>query len=231
MWEATLTTQHRGEHLAGPRPFSSHLRKNTIPRNLAERTKTMRTTVTSTAILVLLCGIVAPPAHAQKGMGEQTGVGRQAVRPEVVSLSGKVLATETGPCEKTTGPADVGSHFLLVTPKGKKLNIHLGPAAVDYIVEQLTVGKKVTVHAFRTAKMPHNHYVAQALTLDGTTIRLRDEGLRPFWALGGRASSGRGGPPYGPGMRQGPPWRNGFGYGPGQGRGWGRGGGHGWGRR
>ena len=192
----------------------------------------MRTTVTHIALLVLLCGIVAPRAHAQKGMGERTGVGRRAVKPEVVSLSGKVLATETGPCEKTTGPADVGSHFLLVTPKGKKLNVHLGPAAVvNHIVEQLTVGKKVTVHAFRTAKMPVNHYVAQSLTLDGTTIRLRDEGLRPFWARGSGASSGRGGPQYGRGMRQGPAFGNGGGYGPGRGRGWGRGRGRGWGRR
>jgi len=184
------------------------------------------------AFLVLCCGVVAPRAHAQKGMGERTGLGRQAVKPEVVSLSGNVLATETGPCEKTTGPADVGSHVLLVTPKGKRLNVHLGPAAaVDYIVEQLTVGKKMTVRAFRTAKMPDNHYVAQSLTLDETTIRLRDEGLRPFWAWGNGASSGRGGPRYGPGMRQGSSWKNGGSYGPGRGRGWGRGRGRGWGRR
>jgi len=184
----------------------------------------MRTTVISTAILVLLCGIVAPPADAQKGMGEQTGVGWQAVKPKVVTLSGKVLATETGPCKNTTGSAVVGSHFLLKTPKGKKLNVHLGPAdAVDYIVEQLTVGKRVTVHAFRTAKMPDNHYVAQSLTLDGATIQLRDQGLRPCWAGSGRASYGRGGSQYGAGTWQGSRWRNGFGYGPGQGRGWGRG--------
>jgi len=183
----------------------------------------MRTPVTSTAILVLLCGIVAAPAHAQKGMGEQTGAGRESVKPEVVSLSGKVQAVETGPCENTTGPADVGAHFLLKTPKGKKLNIHLGPAAaVDYVVEQLAVGKKVTVQAFRTAKMPANHYVSQSVTLDGTTIRLRDEGLRPLWARGRGASSDRGGPQYGYGMRRGSPWRNGFGYGPGRGRGRGR---------
>ncbi len=194
----------------------------------------MRTTVTSTAILVLLCGIVTPPTYAQKGMGEQTGVGRKAVKPEVTSFSGKVLATETGPCKNTTGPADIGSHFLLKTPKGRKLNIHLGPAAaVDHIVKQLTVGKKVSVYAFRTAKMPADHYVAQSLTLDGTTIRLRDESLRPLWALGSRSASGRGGPQYGPGTGQGSPWRNGIGYGhgPGRGHGWRRGGGRGWGRR
>ncbi len=182
----------------------------------------MKVTTALTAILALSWGALAPPAHAQKGMGELSGVGRQAVKPEVVLLSGKVLATETGPCKNTTGPADVGSHFLLETPKGKKLNIHLGPAAaVDYIVEQLTVGKKVTVHAFRTNKMPDNHYVAQLLTLDGTTIRLRDEGLRPFWAGGSGAS--RGGPQYGSGR--------GRGWGRGGGHGGGRGGGRGWGRR
>lgn len=191
----------------------------------------MRTTVASTAVLLLLCGVVAPPAHAQKGAGEETGVARKAARPEVVSLSGEVLATETGPCKNTTGPAVVGSHFLLKTPKGKKLNVHLGPAAtVEYVVKQLTVGRKVTVRAFRTAKMPDNHYVAQWLTLDKTTIRLRDEALRPFWALSGRSSFGRAEPQYGPGMRQGSAWENGFGYGPGRGRGWGRGGGRGWGR-
>ena len=192
----------------------------------------MRTTVTSVAIVALWCAIVVPPAHAQKGVGEQAGIARQAVKPEVISLAGKVLVTETGPCKNTTGRAYVGSHFILKTPKGKKLNIHLGPAAVvDYIVAQLTVGKKLTVRAFRTAKMPVNHYVAQSLTLDGTTIRLRDEGLRPFWARGSGASSGRGGPQYGRGMRQGPAFGNGGGYGPGRGRGWGRGRGRGWGRR
>ena len=171
----------------------------------------------------LLWGVLAPCTHAQRGMGEPTGVARQAVKPEATSLSGEVLAVETGPCKKTTGPADVGSHFLLKTHNGKELNIHLGPAAVvDYIVEQLSVGKKVTVDVFRTAKMPTNHYVAQSLTFDGTTIRLRDEDLRPFWAGGSGASRGRGGPQYGPGMRQGSPWRNGPGYGPARGRGWGR---------
>ena len=191
----------------------------------------MRTAVTVT-IAVLVSGAVASPVHAQRGMGERTGVGRQPVKPKVVSLAGSVLATETGPCEKTTGRADAGSHVLLRTPKGTKLNIHLGPAtAVDYVVEQLTVGKKVTVHAFRTVKMPDNHYVAQSLALDGNTIRLRDEALRPFWARGNGASSDRGGPQVGRGGRQGSASGYGGGRGPGRRRGWERGSGRGWGRR
>ena len=62
-------------------------------------------------------------------MGQRTDVGRQVAKPKVVALAGTVLAVETGPCEKTTGRADIGSHFLLETSRGKKLNIHLGPAA------------------------------------------------------------------------------------------------------
>ena len=174
----------------------------------------------------LFWGVVALPAHAQKGMGEQTGVGRQAAKPEVISLSGKVLAIETGPCKTTTGRADVGSHLLLKTPKGKELNVHLGPtAAVGYIIAQLPVGKKVTVHAFRTTKMPKNHYAAQSLTFGSTTIRLRDASLRPFWAGGGAVSRGLAGSQWargkGRGFRYGPGWG-------GPGRGYGRGGPGGW---
>jgi hypothetical protein len=188
----------------------------------------MKTTMTSLAIVVLWCGAVLPRAHAQKGMGERTGVARSVAKPEVVSLSGKVLATETGPCEKTTGKAVVGSHFLLETAEGKMLNIHLGPAdAVDYIVKQLIVGKEVTVRGFRTAKMPQDHYVAQSVAFGETTVQLRDEGLRPFWAQGSGLSRGRGGPGY----ARGPGWRGGRGYGRGLGwrRGWGRG--RGWAAR
>ncbi len=170
----------------------------------------------------LLWGVVAPRAHAQKGMGEQTGVGRQAAKPEVISLAGEVLAIETGPCKTTTGRADVGSHLLLKTPKGKELNVHLGPtAAVGYIIDQLPVGKKVTVHAFRTTKMPENHYVAQSLTFGSTTIRLRDEGLRPFWAGGGAVSRGRAGSQWARGKGRGAGYGRGWG---GPGRGYGRGG-------
>jgi len=186
----------------------------------------MRTGLTSAAILVLSLGVAIPHACAQKGMGDPTGVARQAVKPKVVSLSGKVVAVETGPCEKGTGWGYVGTHFLLKMPKGQKLNIHLGPAeAVDYVTEQLQVGEKVTVDAFRTTKMSKNHYVAQSLALDGTTIRLRDETLRPTWAQSNTASRGRGRLQSVPGRGQrrgwGRGWRRGSGYGRGWGRGWG----------
>jgi hypothetical protein len=175
----------------------------------------MKTESAFAAALVLLGGLAASPASAQRGMGEATGVARQDVRPETASLSGKVLVVEIGPCETTTGRAGIGTHFLLKTPKGKELNVHLGPAdALDDVVGQLSIGKKVTVEAFRTTRMPKNHFVAQSLVVDGTSIQLRDANLRPFWAGGGSTLRGRGGPQWAPGK--------GGAFGRGSGRGYGR---------
>jgi hypothetical protein len=173
----------------------------------------------------LLWSIVASYAVAQKGMGEPTGVARQAAKPEIVALRGKVLKVKSEPCETTTGAALLGTHFLLKTSKGEKLNIHLGPASVvRQKAEELTVGEKVTVKAFRTAKMPENHFVALSVAFHGTKIELRDENLRPFWAGGGAVLPGRGEADStwrrGPGRTWRPRWQRGRGYGRGWGRGW-----------
>ena len=88
----------------------------------------MRPRIVFVAIVALLGAFVVPPAHAQKGMGDSTGMAWQAVKPEIVSFSGKILKVETEPCKKTTGRANVGTHFLLETAEAEELNIHLGPA-------------------------------------------------------------------------------------------------------
>jgi len=183
--------------------------------------------------------VLAAEIYAQKGMGDRSGVARLAVKPEVVSLSGTVLEVETGPCEKTTGRSTLGTHFLLETPDGESLNIHLGPAVdVKFVAKALAVGSTVSVEAFRTAKMPENHYTAQSVTSGDRTLVLRDENLRPVWAgrdaVGARSrpqrssefdrSYGRGyggygrGWGYGRGYRWG--WGRGAGRGPGFGPGW-----------
>ncbi len=177
----------------------------------------------------LLWSVVASCAYAQRGMGDPVGVASQAVRPEVVALSGEVLKVNTEPCKMTTGPAYLGTHFLLKTPKGEELNVHLGPAdRVSYVTEQLPLGENVTVNAFRTAKMPENHYVAQSVTFDGTTIQLRDENLRPLWARNNTALRGRGESQWVPGRGQRRDWGRGPGRGWGRGPGYGRGRGRGW---
>ncbi|NQU24539.1 MAG: hypothetical protein HQ567_24920 [Candidatus Nealsonbacteria bacterium] len=138
----------------------------------------MKTELASVVVLVLLGGLAADSASAQQGMGQATGVAMQGVRPDVVSLSGKVREIDTGPCESTYGVASIGIHLVLETPAAEELKIHLGSAvAADFIADQLSVGKKVTVNGFRTARMPENHFVAQVVTFDGKSIRLRDANL------------------------------------------------------
>ena len=174
----------------------------------------MKTRIMFVAIVALLGGLVVPPAHAQKGMGDSTGMARQAVKPEIVSFSGKVSEVKTEPCKKTTGRANVGTHFLLETAEAETLNIHLGPAdTVADIAKKLKAGEQVTVKCFRTAKMEENHYVARLLVIGDESMELRDENLRPFWA------GGRGDSQWRPGKGRGYGWGNGDGYGAGRGRG------------
>jgi hypothetical protein len=165
-------------------------------------------------------------------MGDPAGVAREAAKPEVVSLSGKVVEVETGPCEMSTGRASIGTHFLLETKKGETLNVHLGPApAVGFIADQLQPGENVSVEAFRTERMPDKHYAAKSLKLAGKTTRLRDDAFRPFWLQGPGYGAGRGAVPAGaetapatgprPGAAAPPAWGAcpRYGWGPGQGRG------------
>jgi hypothetical protein len=141
-----------------------------------------------------VCGSGATTALAQRGVGESSGIARQAVKPEVVTLSGKFLEIKTGPCEKTTGHAVVGTHLIVQTKEGDKFNVHLGPtAAIAEKVSKLTVGQKLSVKAFRTDKMPEKHYSAQSIRAGKTMLEFRDANLRPVWAGpdGGRGRAAR----------------------------------------
>jgi len=183
-------------------------------------------------VLTITCGLVTTAAHAQRGVGDPTGVAQQAVKPEVVSLSGEVLEVKTGPCENTTGPSLLGTHLLLKAGEGETLNIHLGPAAqVEFLAADLTAGKTVKVKGFRTEKMEAGHYVAQTVAYGDRTVQLRDENLRPVWAGGRGARNRAAGVPAGMGPGRG--WGGGYGYrrgrGPGGNYGQQRGRGTGWG--
>ncbi|MBE0535261.1 MAG: hypothetical protein IH624_06280 [Phycisphaerae bacterium] len=124
-------------------------------------------------------------AHAQKGMGDREGVVRQGLRPALATLSGKIVSVETHPCEKTTGPSPAGTHVIVAGVGGVEYNVHLGPAAaVEAIAEQLRAGSRIEAAAFRTVKLPNNHYVAVTLRLQDSkgVFHLRDANLRPFWS-------------------------------------------------
>ena len=192
-------------------------------------TKKLVGIVTLTALMTMVS-----TTWGQRGMGDNEGVVRQAVETKRMTVEGTVKEIIIEKCENTTGPFVMGMHLLLTTGEKKQYNVHLGPAVlIKDLVKPLEAGQSVTVQAFRTEKMPTEHFVAIALKFDGKTVRLRDEKLRPAWAGGQgqflgqyqaspelprwRPSYGRGfGMDYGRGYRAG--------LGRGMGRGYGRGG-------
>lgn len=173
----------------------------------------IRASQLSVAMVLLLMLVVAGPAAAQKGMGEQTGVGRQAEKPPIETMSGTIKDIKIGPCERTTGRSLQGVHLIVQADSGKTINLHLGPdAALEEVIDQLSVSQQVTFEAFRTDAMPQDAYVAKSLKVGDTTFDLRDDNLRPKWAIA--AHGGRGG---GPGMGAGRGQSQGRGAGPGGG--------------
>jgi hypothetical protein len=163
------------------------------------------------AIALFLGLLCAMPAAAQKGVGEPTGVAGQAVKPPIEDMSGTIKDIKTGPCERTTGRSVEGAHLIVQAESGKTINLHLGPvAALEDVLDHLSAGQQITFKAFRTDAMPQDAYVAKSLQAGDTTFDLRDDSLRPNWAIAARG--GRGG---GPGMGAG----RGQGRGPGQGDG------------
>jgi hypothetical protein len=127
----------------------------------------------------------AASAFAQRGIGEPVGVAQQTVKPPAVEFTGTLAAIEIGPCKHTTGHAMVGAHVILTTSDQKRVNVHLGPAEVTKsFVNKLELGKPVTVVAFRTEKLPAEHYFAKKVVTDQATLVLRDDTLRPSWAGG-----------------------------------------------
>lgn len=146
------------------------------------------------ALATMLGGSLCPSAFAQKGMGDAIGLARQRATPELITVTGKLTAIETKPCEKTTGKAVLGTHMMLKTAAGEELNVHLGwSEAVAPMIERLDIGDRLRVVAFHTEKMPENHLVAKSLRIGDRTIELRDDALRPVWAgPAGKAAASRG---------------------------------------
>jgi hypothetical protein len=144
---------------------------------------------------VLMLGLLATPAEAQKGMGERSGVAREALTPPTLSMVGTVTEIRIGPCEHTTGPSQEGVHLIVKVPDGSAINLHLGPkSALSDDLKHLSVGQAVDIEAFRTDLMPQDAYVATSIQTGIATIDLRDANLRPSWASG----KGRDGRPSGP---------------------------------
>lgn len=160
----------------------------------------MKRTGFAISVAAVTLAAFASTVWGQRGVGKSTGIARLADRPKVIELTGTLEAIKIGPCEHTKGRSPVGVHIVLAQDKDKKLNVHLGPAAVvQTLISHLKTGDKLTVEAFRTDALPADQYIAKSLSVDGKVVTLRDASLRPFWAGGrggnaGHGPRGRGGP-------------------------------------
>ena len=143
----------------------------------------MKNAVTLAVAAIALLSVAAQTAYAQKGAADATSAGRQPVKPEIVSLSGKIVEVKTGSCEFATGQELSGEQVILETAEKQQLNVHLGPKeAVADVVTKLSAGEQLAVKAFQTEKMKEKHYVAQSLILGKTVVNLRDAYFRPVWS-------------------------------------------------
>lgn len=143
----------------------------------------MKNAVTLAVAAIALLSVAAQTACAQKGAADPTNADKQAVKPEIVSLSGRIIEVKTGSCEFATGQELSGEQVILDTTEKQQLNIHLGPKeAVAAVIAKLSIGEQLAVKAFQTEKMKKKHYVAQSLALGKTVFKLRDADLRPVWS-------------------------------------------------
>lgn len=155
-------------------------------------TRENRTKMTIGTTCLLVLGACVAPA-GQKGLGDATGIAQGTQKPAIVSLSGTVDKIKVGPCEHTTGKADIGFHLILQTEDGKKLNLHVGPAdALKDVRDRISIGQSVGAKVYRTEAMPADAYITQTLTVGEEAIAIRDDDLRPVWAAGGGDKQQRG---------------------------------------
>nr|WP_298789920.1 hypothetical protein [uncultured Allomuricauda sp.] len=132
--------------------------------------------------VVFICFIsVFTIAHSQKGMGESEGLSSKGTKAELVTLKGTIEEIKKGPCALTTGKSVSGTHLLIIS-KGTTLNVHLGPTKKVYNFIADADGDQIEIIAFRTEKLPKDHYLAKELVYKGNELVLRDENLKPFWA-------------------------------------------------
>lgn len=133
--------------------------------------------------MVLICLMAAyTMGHSQKGMGESYGVTRKGDIPELITLKGVVQEIKKGPCTYTTGKSVSGTHLIVNTTQEVVLNVHLGPTKkVSEFVDN-SINDEIEIIAFRTEKLPKDHYIAKELIYNDDEFVLRDEYLRPFWA-------------------------------------------------
>jgi hypothetical protein len=150
--------------------------------------------------LVLACPVLAQPGSGG-GMGTGGGMGPRLYNPQTVTtVKGTVEKLE----EVNMGrPGGMGMKFremLLKTDTGS-ITVHLGPTW--YLDQQhftVKTGDTVEVTGSQVTLQNLPAIIAKDVTMNGKTLKLRDDQGLPAWRGMGQGSGGRG---MGPGGGQG----------------------------
>ena len=146
----------------------------------------------STLLAIVLSAVGLAPAVARRDTGDDTGVARD-VRGDVRGIAGRLEETVIGTCAATTGRAVEGVHLVLALADGQRAEVHLGPCgAIEELLAAVDAGDEVRAEIFRTDAMPLGAFAAVTVTVEGETIRLRGDDLRPRWAARRGAEAGGG---------------------------------------
>ena len=136
--------------------------------------------------LVTLLSILSTAVYAQKGVGNQSGIGQSNTKLKTKQISGEVKKVLKEPCTQTTGRYDQGTHLLIKTDdfgKDQILNIHLGPTPeLKEMTNKLKLGREIRLKVFKTKDLPKKQFIAQSFWYNNDSYTLRDDDLRPFWA-------------------------------------------------
>jgi len=137
-------------------------------------------TINKSVFLIVFC-FIASVGFAQKGTGENDGISRQRLNPELLQMEGTIEEIESGPCKYTTGKSVSGTH-LMVRTQSQLINVHLGPTSEVSKLFSATEGDLIAMTVFQTERLPKDQYIAKEVTVNGKTTILRDETLKPVWA-------------------------------------------------
>ena len=132
--------------------------------------------------LVVLAMLACCTAYAQKGMATSEGTAQNDLPIDLVELKGVAQYVEEGPCAFTVDKSISGMQLILMTAEEQEINVHLGPVWAVSIWTEGIEGQAVKLIAFRTKKLPENHFIAKELEWDGQKAVFRDGYLKPFWA-------------------------------------------------
>ena len=131
--------------------------------------------------LFAILSFMAIAGYSQKGTGEDKGVSREQINPELLRMEGTVEKIELAPCEDTTGKSVSETH-LMVRTNEDLINVHLGPTAEVSKLISTKEGDQITMALFQTDKLFKDDYIAKAVIVNGEIVMLRDDDLKPVWA-------------------------------------------------